>query len=192
MCRQTMGYRADEVVSYWFGRYPWSGKTLETVEREILETLMRLIATRGTAMPGVHGVLEQLAQQGLQIALASSSPCELINAVLDKLRIAHYFEVKRSAMDEDFGKPNPAVYLSTVAELGALPSECIALEDSVNGVRAAKAAGIVTIAVPDSDYFEDTRFEEADFKLRSLQDFGMELIRNLVPRKTGQSWEPAA
>lgn len=192
MCRQTMGYRADEVVSYWFGRYPWKGKSFKTVEHEILAAVIRLISAQGKPLPGVHEILERLAQEGLRIGLASSSPYELIDAVLDKLEIAHFFEIKRSAMDEEFGKPNPAVYLTAMAYLGVSPAECFAFEDSVSGMRAAKAAGIVTIAVPDAGHFNDSRFEEADSKLRSLQDFDMVLLEGLASRQRSHSWEPAA
>ena len=121
-------------------------------------------------------MLHDLAQRSLVIGVASSSPPALIDTVIDKLGIRTYFQVLCSAMDEEFGKPHPAVYLTTAARLGVEPHECLVFEDSMTGVRAAKAAGMTTVAVPAAHQYEDGRFTEADLKLRSLNDFSWDMV----------------
>lgn len=184
-CAQTTGMRIDEVVEYWFQQEP----RLESVEqldresltRSILEGVTTLIQTEGEELPGVRGLLDSLLAQGMRLAVASSSPRPLIDAVLEKLEIATHFEVIRSAVDEPFGKPHPAVYLRTASDLGVDPSQCLALEDSVAGVRSAKAAGMTVIAVPARKDFDNPAFELADLKIASLVDFELNLRWDLDP-----------
>jgi beta-phosphoglucomutase-like phosphatase (HAD superfamily) len=78
-----------------------------------------------------------------------------------------------SAEHERYGKPHPAVILTTAERLGVAPTECVVLEDSVNGVIAAKAARALCIAVPEH---EDPRFAIADRVLRSLNEVDRDLL----------------
>jgi beta-phosphoglucomutase-like phosphatase (HAD superfamily) len=103
------------------------------------------------------------------MALASSSPMRLIRSVLALGGLVARFEVVHSAEDEDRGKPDPAVSLSAAHELGAPAERCLAVEDSVNGVRSAKAAGMVCVAIPVSGVTDG--FEEADLVLGSIAEF---------------------
>jgi sugar-phosphatase len=176
LCKQTMGYRIDEVVAYWYGQQPWQGKSRKTVENEILATLMALVETHGTAMAGIYRVLELLKRHRFKLGLATSSPHTLIASVVSKLGIEGYFQVCCSAMDETLGKPDSGVYLSALAGMGVESEDCIAFEDSVAGIRAARAAGIMTIAVPEAGRFQDQRFDEADLKLPSLEDFSLDIL----------------
>ncbi|MDH3603218.1 MAG: hexitol phosphatase HxpB, partial [Candidatus Tectomicrobia bacterium] len=171
MCEETTGLRTDEVVAYWYEKQPWQGgsvKSLEDVAHEILIRMQELIHAHGVALQGVYDVLQLLQHRQLTLGIASSSPPALIDAVVDKLRIRHYFQVLCSAIDEEFGKPHPAVYLTAAKRLGLSSRDCLVFEDSINGIRAAKAAGMVTVAVPAVHQYADERFDEAHFKLRSL------------------------
>ena len=84
------------------------------LEAEIRRLITALIAEKGEAMPGVKDVLTFLCQSGYQLALATSSSYQVIDAVLTKLKIEHCFSVICSADDESHGKPHPAVYLSAL------------------------------------------------------------------------------
>ena len=176
MCEETTGLRTDAMVAYWYDKQPWSHKSFETVADEIIERMRQLVDTYGVALAGVHEMLHDLAQRPLGIGVASSSPPALIDTVVDKLDIRTYFQVLCSAMDEEFGKPHPAVYLTTATRLGVEPHECLVFEDSMTGVRAAKAAGMTTVAVPAAHQYEDHRFAAADVKLRSLRDFSWDMV----------------
>lgn len=148
-CLQTIGLRIDEVVAYWRARKPWSGES--DLAEVIVARVITLIGERAVAKPGVEKALAACERRGLRVALCSSSARRIIDAVLLRLGIAHRFAVIHSAEHERFGKPHPAVYESTARLLGVDPEECVAIEDSPNGVRSAVAAGMRCIAVPERD-----------------------------------------
>jgi mannitol-1-/sugar-/sorbitol-6-/2-deoxyglucose-6-phosphatase len=95
------------------------------------------------------------------------------------LNIEHYFQVTQSAEHEPYGKPHPGVYIEAARRLGVEPRRCLALEDSPNGVIAAKAARMYCIAVPDPALKDDRRLLAADLILPSLTDFHLELLEHL-------------
>lgn len=176
MCLRTMGRRTDEVVAYWYNRYPWQGKDLKTVELEIVHNVKERIEHLGTAMDGVYETLELLKNHRVRMGLASSSPMELIETALQKLEIIDYFQVIHSAVEEEQGKPHPAVYLTAAGRLNARPGDCVVLEDSPAGVQAGKDAGMRVIAIPEPGQYGDERFKMADMKLRSLSEFNIRMI----------------
>jgi sugar-phosphatase len=175
-CEHTMGMRTDEVIASWFDRRPWFGASPDEVERRLTRRMQLLIAERGTAMPGLDRALTTVHGAGLAVALASSSSPSLIDAVLRKLELTTTFDVVRSAIHEDSGKPHPAVYLATARELGLPPSECTAIEDSAAGIRSANAAGMRVVAVPPPHLFEDPPYDLADVKLHSLEELTADMI----------------
>lgn len=173
-CRDTMGYRLNEVVELWYARHPWKGKSIADVEAHILWLVSKYIAEEGRPMPGVTEVLAECQKRGLKIAIASSSPIVLINSVVKLLKLEGKFHALHSAQHEEFGKPHPAVFITTARQLGVLPHECLVLEDSFHGVVAALAAKMPVIAVPDSEMIADKRFNSATFTIKSLHDFPWE------------------
>lgn len=172
MCLQTVGLRMNDMVQYWHRQFPWQNKTTEQVATEVLETVKAKIMAEGAAMEGVHAVLELLRNKGIRLALASSSPLDIIESVVQKLEIASFFEFLLSAENEEYGKPHPAVYLSAAKRLSVPPHNCIAFEDSLNGIISAKAARMKAVAVPEPHNLNNTRFDVADLKIASLQHFG--------------------
>ena len=172
-CRRTTGLRSDEVVGYWFTRHPWSGVSREDLVRDLESRVAHLIATNGRALPGVHRALDLLSGAGVRLGLASSSSHDLIGVVMATLGLDGVFEVACSGADEARGKPDPAVYLTTISRLGIESSDGAAFEDSVAGVQAAHAAGLHVIAVPAVADFDDPGLAVADVKLGSLEDFDL-------------------
>jgi len=176
LCRETVGVRLDGVVRHWYEKSPWQGESLEEVEAQILELVSRLIVERGKPMPGVRETIDILSAAKYELAVASSSPMQLIHTALENFGIIDFFSVLHSADAEDEGKPNPAVYLSAMSRLGADPNHCIAFEDSVMGVRAAKSAGAQVIAVPDPADVSNPGFANADIVLSSLTEFSLDQV----------------
>jgi sugar-phosphatase len=115
---------------------------------------------------------------GLRLAIASSSPRRLIDAVCDRLGLGR-IDVRCSAMDEARGKPAPDVYLTAARRLGVTAAQCLAVEDSLNGLASARAAGMTCIAVPDPLLAADPRYGAADLVLRSLADLDDAALRRL-------------
>jgi len=167
-CRTTQGMRLIEVVEYWYADQPWTGKSIEDVETDILNKVTELILEKGVAMDGVNESIELFKTNGYKVALASSSASSLINAVLNKLNLTETFEVVNSAENLAYGKPHPEIFIKTAQQLGAKPSDCWVIEDSFHGVLAGKAALMKVIAIPDDEAKNDKRFAIADYKLNSL------------------------
>lgn len=178
MTPQTMGLRTDEVVEYWHKRYPWDTPSQQTVSKQIDETVIELIRQKGVAKEGAQEAVSICEAAGLPVAIASSSPMLLITTVLEKLGVADKVKAVHSAHDETYGKPHPAVYISTAELLGVQPAHCLAFEDSANGVLSAKAAKMKCIAIPEPELRNDKRLGIADMILHSLLDFTPEMPKN--------------
>jgi HAD superfamily hydrolase (TIGR01509 family) len=171
MCKQTMGMRCDEVVKHWYERHPWTGPSLKDVEARILDRLVKIIANEAVPMAGALQLVRRLAEAGMKLAVASSSPQIIITTVVERLGISGYFSVLCSAQDQLCGKPHPAVFLDTATKLHCRPNNCVVFEDSINGVIAAKAARMKTVAVPDPSMFDRAEYSIADLKIASLRCF---------------------
>ncbi len=176
-CEKTMGMRTDEVAAYWFGRTKWTGPSPSEIAGRIERRVRELIIERAQPMPGLHDAIKLAGDAGLRIALASSSNPDLIAAVLEKLSLEQAFEVVCSALNEEFGKPHPAVFFTAARELGVEGRRCVVIEDSIAGVRAGRAASMRVIAVPPPNYFDRPEHDLADFKLRSLEELTLEMLR---------------
>ena len=97
-------------------------------------------------------VLEQLRAMGLQLALASSSPMSNIRQVLGECGLMEFFPVIVSGEQFEASKPDPEIYLHTMARLGRRPEECLIVEDSTYGVQAGAAAGGLVAALRDERF----------------------------------------
>lgn len=175
-CRETMGYRLNEVVELWYSRKPWKGISLIEMEARILSLVSQYILEEGKPMPGVERLIKDCKVNNLKIAIASSSPMMLINSVVKVLKMEGEFDILHSAQDEPFGKPHPAVFISTARLLDVHPHECLVLEDSFHGVVAALAAKMSVVAVPDAEMINDKRFKAATLTIKSLEEFDRSLI----------------
>ncbi|MFT2097031.1 hexitol phosphatase HxpB [Marinomonas sp. 2405UD66-6] len=167
---QTASMTTREVTEFWYNLFPWTGRSLEQVENDVVDRVATLITTEGMAMEGVKTALDFCQSKALKIGLATNAPARLIPVILEKLDIAHYFHAVSSSEYEIQGKPDPAVYLSTVKKLNVEPSACIAIEDSVSGVMAAINANLKTVVVPPVAEYSDEKYDIADIKLKQLSE----------------------
>ena len=178
-CMKVMGMRTDEVVDYWFRRFQWEGPSKAEIASEIIRELIRLIKEKGRLMEGVKESLAFARSKDVKTGLASSSSYEIINTVLEKFGLIKEFEEVYSAQEEEYGKPHPAVYISAAKRLNVAPVECLAIEDSFNGVLAAKAAKMKCIAIPYEGVRHDRRFIIADVALDSLMQIDSDVWRRI-------------
>jgi HAD superfamily hydrolase (TIGR01509 family) len=170
LCLQTTGVRVDGVVRLWRERHPWGDVPDDaTVTDAIVDGVVRRVRSRAEPMPGAHAAL--LAAGELPLGLASSSPRRIIDAVLDRLGIRPRFAVVQSAEALPRGKPDPLVYLLACQALGVDPRHAVAVEDSSSGLRAAAAAGMIVVAVPDPAAHVPDALDVADVVLDSLLAF---------------------
>lgn len=177
----TVGIRIDQVVAYWFEERGWKGPTIEQVTRDIIDRMIMLINEQGVPMEGALQTVDFFQQRDIRIAVASSSPHNIIDANISALGLEGCFEEICSAEHERYGKPHPAVYISTADKLGVDRRKCLVFEDSIAGILAAKAAQMTCVAVPDKAHLGDKRLGIADFVLRSLAEFD-EIIWGAVNR----------
>ncbi|MBD0776783.1 HAD family phosphatase [Maribacter sp. ANRC-HE7] len=99
---------------------------------------------------GVIDLIKRL-YKSYDLALTTSSTYEEANAVIDLLRLHKYFKVVVTSKDVTKGKPDPEPYLLTADKLGVPTVECLVIEDSENGVKSAKAAGMACVAITNSE-----------------------------------------
>jgi HAD superfamily hydrolase (TIGR01509 family) len=135
-------------------------------------------------MPGVEGYLAEAQRMGLRIGLASSSDHAWVDTHLARLGLLDAFEVISCRDDVgNRGKPDPAVYQAALQAFDMAPHQALALEDSPNGIQAAKAAGLWCTAVPNK-MTRDLNFSQADYQLDSLADMGLsQLITEVLNGK---------
>ena len=123
----------------------------EQIVDDIVGAMVQRYATHGAPLiPGAVAAVRRLAEAGVPIAVASSSHRLVIDAALDSLGIAGLFRVVVASDEVAHGKPAPDVYLLAARELGVDPSSCLVVEDSLNGVLAARAAGMTVALVPNA------------------------------------------
>jgi HAD superfamily hydrolase (TIGR01509 family) len=130
--------------------------------------------------PGILAYLEEAERHGLKTAIVSSSSREWVDRHLRRLqRAEHFDEIVTADRNAERSKPRPTLYLEALERLGVSADEAIAFEDSPNGVRAAKAAGIFTVAVPNGVTIA-LGLGEADLLLESLAELSLrELLKRL-------------
>ena len=132
-------------------------------------------------LPGVLDYIRDGVRFGLKIGMASSSSCDWIGGHLSRLGLLDYFDCLMGRDDVPRSKPDPVLYRQVLEYLVVEPKEAVVLEDSPNGVRAAKAAGIFTVAVPNA-ITRRLPLEEADLRLDSLADMPLEALLDIVAR----------
>lgn len=180
MAHRTTGLRTAEVIDYWYEYFKWEGKSKQQVAGEIIESIGSLVIAKGKLMDGVLPVLELFRKKGFKMGLASSSPIGFIEKVLLHFRLTEYFSQLASGEFEPYGKPHPGVYLTCAQRLESSPLNCLAFEDSINGMIAAKAARMKVVAVPEEHNRNNPRYVLADQKLDSLAHFTEEELSRLL------------
>jgi HAD superfamily hydrolase (TIGR01509 family) len=143
--------------------------------------LLQLERSDGTPLfpikPGAAEFLTALRRRGTRCAVASSSTSAQIQACLGSLDVLHHFEAFAGGDEVARAKPDPALYLLAASRLGVDPAQCIAFEDSENGAKAALAAGLRVVIVPDLKHPPASIVEQAFHVLASLNDATAHLPR---------------
>jgi HAD superfamily hydrolase (TIGR01509 family) len=149
----------------------------EAINEEIVRRMLEAYRRRLPLADGAVDAVRRLAAR-YRLGLASSSNRPLIDTVLDVTGLGQYFAATVSSEEVARGKPAPDVYLEAARRLGVDPTRAAAVEDSHGGIRAAKAAGMRVIAIPNPSYPPDEEsLAQADVTIRSLDELAPELIR---------------
>lgn len=126
------------------------------------------------AMPGLVELLGKLTTRNYPMAVASSSFPEVIEIILQKAGLRKYFQVVVSSQEAGKSKPEPDVFLLAARKLGIPPKDCVAIEDSANGIKAAQAAGMSCIAYQEPGANPQSQ-KEADAIVKSYAQLEMML-----------------
>jgi beta-phosphoglucomutase family hydrolase len=127
---------------------------------------------------GVARLLSKIARENIRTGIASSSPTEVIELVINKLKISNYFSAIVGGEEIEKGKPSPDIFLKAAKRLNAEPSECIVIEDSKNGVLAAKAAEMKCVGFKNPNSGNQD-LEKADLIIDNYDSLNINILKNL-------------
>jgi len=117
----------------------------EILSYKLEMTKKKIIQSNLEPIEGIRELLSDLKNKNIPTAIASSSPRDFINVVISKFKLQDYFKYIVSGEDVVSGKPSPDIYIETAEKLALSPKDCTVIEDSRNGVLAAKSAGMKCI-----------------------------------------------
>lgn len=170
VCYQCMGltYEATEQVyrRRYGDAYPY-----ERYKQEVSDLFhARYDGGRLPTKPGVREILAWLQERRIPVALASSTRLASVRQELGEAGLLPFFQVVKGGDDVVYGKPAPDIFLLAAKQLGCDPAACYVLEDSPNGIRAAAAAGMHSIMIPDLQEPDEEMRRLAEVILRDLRE----------------------
>lgn len=131
--------------------------------------------------PGVTDLLNEIEGKEIPYALASSGSSKKITFNLSRVNLLHRFPVIISGEQMERGKPDPDIFLTAAENLKTHPDYCVVIEDSLNGIEAAKRAGMYCVGVAGT--FPAERLQKADFVVESLEEVTVKTLLALVNNK---------
>jgi HAD superfamily hydrolase (TIGR01509 family) len=147
------------------------------ISAEVVRRLEEIYRRELPVIPGAPEAVERLADEW-PLGVASSSNRPLIDLVLELSGLARFFRATVSSEEVPRGKPAPDVYLEAARRLGVDPTRSVAIEDSANGIRSAKAAGMRVVAIPNPRYPpSDEALRLADVTLAGVTELDPPSIR---------------
>ena len=174
--QKYLGVASDAMWKEIVEQYNLEIPVEELIEQNHIESL-RFFAKVAEipVMPGLIELLEKLQVKKYPMAVASSSTPEIIDLILSRTNLKKYFQVIVSAEQAGKSKPEPDVFLLAAENLGIKPANCLVVEDSENGIKAALVAGMTCVAYEGLGA-DPQKQKEADAIIRNYSQLGMMLI----------------
>jgi HAD superfamily hydrolase (TIGR01509 family) len=155
----------------------------EELNRLVVERMRERYAERLPLIDGAVDAVRRLAEHW-PLGLASSSNRPLIDLALEEMGVAPLFSATVSSEEVERGKPAPDVYLEAARRLGVRPDDATAVEDSANGIRAARAAGMSVVAIPNAHFPPPPEvLDVADLVLDSLAELSPGAVESASSRR---------
>jgi HAD superfamily hydrolase (TIGR01509 family) len=173
-------------IGTWGGFDPWAdleqklGHALprETLQSEHRADVLRFIG-ESELLPGTRNLMIKAKASGLKLAIASSSDHDWVSGWTQKHGILELFDALATRYEVEHVKPDPALFLLALHKLGVAPDEAIVLEDSPNGAKAALAAGIACVVIPNA-VTKHLEFPNGVIRLESLENVTLEDLERRV------------
>jgi len=176
--RNTFGMQNYQIIPLLLGRAASPQEITEMSEQKEA-CYRRIAACQLQAAPGVLSLLDDLKQQGFALAIGSSAPQANVDLAVDSLGIRDSFQAIVTGEQVTQGKPAPDTFLLAAQKLGLDPSQCVVVEDAVQGVEAGKGAGMAVIAVTTTR--ERAELTQADLIVDCLIEVTAQQAMQLLP-----------
>lgn len=181
---EILGKSNDELgpLEDFFKEFP-DPQDQKRIQAEVSQEERSLVLEQ-KPLEGVEELIIRAHQEGLKLGIVSSSDQDWVHGHLDRLGLLDYFHHTSCADEVEVAKPDPALYQLGLRKMGAAPERVVVLEDSPNGVLAAKRAGLYCIAVPNQLTGQLSFAEDGgvpDRILRSLGDFPWDELMRMDP-----------
>jgi HAD superfamily hydrolase (TIGR01509 family) len=177
MRKKIMGMGSIEIMELIKTTYPIKDSVDELLEQRNRIVLHLLDKTTVPPIPNAVDFIQMVSGNGYKIALASSSPQQFIDIVINRFDIARYFSAIISGDRVSRGKPHPDIYRLTARELKVDNTGCLVFEDSPNGVKAAKDAGMKCIGITTN--FNGDELKKADLVVDAYTELPIEKMMAL-------------
>ena len=178
VCHRCIGVTTDVTRAILISEYGDAALVDRFTQASVSRFKEKYSAGELRMKPGVIELLKHLEQNGYRIALASSTRTDIVSAELRDAGIIRFFDEITGGDQVSRSKPNPDIFLHTAEKLGEKPDSCVVIEDSFNGIRAAKAANMTALMVPDQ--------LQPDEEVRALADSILESLFEVI------AWEKKA
>jgi len=179
---ETFGQPNWQILPRLFNRYLCKTE-MERYSHRKEELYRDIIRHDVPVFPGVVELIRSLKADGHPLAIGTSAPPENVELVLESLNLTDCFAATVTSSEVTVGKPAPDVFLTAAQKLCLVPCNCVVIEDAIAGVRAAKSAGMVCIAVTNTH--PAAALEEADLIVESLRDLTPSEVRRIFAEITG-------
>ncbi|MBQ0116963.1 MAG: HAD family phosphatase [Flavobacterium sp.] len=143
--KSTASMSTKDAIAYWCKKKSIKMEDVQEMERCVIDEMIRLIQSTECINKEIKLCINKLKADDYLLGLATNSPREIVNVVLEKARLQNIFDVVVTADDVEKVKPNPEIYLKTSRLLHLNPMECLVIEDSDFGILAAKRAGMYVL-----------------------------------------------
>jgi beta-phosphoglucomutase family hydrolase len=174
-----VGISSKDMWSHIGNKYKIDLSTEELVEMEMKSYIDYLLSRKDEKpIPGVVELIEDLYKNNINLALASSSSIKSIKIVLDMFNLDKFFKTVVSGYEVENGKPAPDIFLYAAKRVGVQPEDCIVIEDSENGIEAAKSAGMKCIGFKNVNSGKQD-LSSADMVIDSLSEVNYRKLRDV-------------
>lgn len=143
--KSTASMSTKDAIAYWCKKNSVKMEDVQEMERCVIDEMIRLIQSTECINTEIKLWINKLKADDYLLGLATNSPREIVNVVLEKAQLQNIFDVVVTADDVEKVKPNPEIYLKTSRLLHLNPMECLVIEDSDFGILAAKRAGMYVL-----------------------------------------------